>query len=438
MTQRRRKVNLHPRLKAVEKQARRSGYQISVTAAGYRRIQREYARRRVTRGRAIWTLATIGAVALFLLVWKGPYLLEGDYISKSDVRSGSAALITGLRTSLISFAAAIGAAFALVYTIRTYKLSRKGQITDRFTKSLERLGSDDIYGRIGGIMALEQIAYDAPEQAENVSQILIHFLRHHVTKKGEKKSKKGGKRKSANEMRVGRPGGRAPEDPVEADVQAALRAVTRYQMRALLEKRSRLGEMLAISVNTRGQHLDGAEINLSGGLKLSNAYLPFADLSEANLQDADLSFSILVGANLSQSSFSRANLESCDLDGADFSGSMMWETNLSRTSLHNCKFNKATMTDVRLEWARLYKADLTGAKLINANLANATFTGCILKDANLGRADLRGTDLSEAYMEGASLGNAVLDRHTKLPDSILSTLSDKQKAALNGESDPSC
>ncbi|MFD5801551.1 hypothetical protein [Streptomyces sp. NPDC127020] len=83
-----------------------------------------------------------------------------------------------MRTAVVAFAAALGAGIALLYTARTYRLTRRGQITDRFTKALERLGSDEVYVRIGGILALEQIVQDSPEQAAtDAARVLGHFIR---------------------------------------------------------------------------------------------------------------------------------------------------------------------------------------------------------------------------------------------------------------------
>ncbi|MER5890904.1 hypothetical protein ABT160_44405 [Streptomyces sp. NPDC001941] len=113
-----------------------------------------------------------------LLIWQGPRWFDGKYLDDAELRKGSAALVTGLRTSLVALVAALGAGVALLYTARTYRLTRRGQITDRFTKALERLGSDQEYVRIGGILALEQIVQDAPEQAAtDAARVLGHFLR---------------------------------------------------------------------------------------------------------------------------------------------------------------------------------------------------------------------------------------------------------------------
>jgi hypothetical protein len=40
----------------------------------------------------------------------------------------------------------------LIYTVRSYRLSHRGQMTDRFTKALERLGSERLYVHIGAYM----------------------------------------------------------------------------------------------------------------------------------------------------------------------------------------------------------------------------------------------------------------------------------------------
>ncbi|MDX3313042.1 hypothetical protein P1S61_29005 [Streptomyces sp. ME08-AFT2] len=100
----------------------------------------------------------IGTLALLVglpwLIWRGPFVLDGRYIDRKALGDGSAALVTGLRTAMVALVAALGAGIALLYTARTYRLIQRGQITDRFTKALERLGSPEIYVRIGGIPPL--------------------------------------------------------------------------------------------------------------------------------------------------------------------------------------------------------------------------------------------------------------------------------------------
>jgi cation transport ATPase len=151
-----------------------------MTLLEQRRAQAQ--RKALVHQRGTVALIAVGALALLAglpwMVWRGPYVIDAKYLDSKGLADGSAALVTGLRTAVVACAAALGAGVALLYTARTYRLTRRGQITERFTKALERLGSDQQYVRIGGILALEQIVRDAPEQAAtDAARVLNHFIR---------------------------------------------------------------------------------------------------------------------------------------------------------------------------------------------------------------------------------------------------------------------
>jgi hypothetical protein len=112
------------------------------------------------------------------------------------------------------------------------------------------------------------------------------------------------------------------------------------------------------------------EQNLYLRVDLSEADLTGADLTEANLFEADLS-----GAN-----FTRANLTAAYLYGAD-----LREAYLTRAGLHG-----ADLTEVELTGASLAGADLNGAIFIGANLSRANLTRAILVGTNFRKADLTG------------------------------------------------
>ena len=91
-----------------------------------------------------------------------------------------------VRTQLLTLGAGLFAAGALVYTARNFTLSRRnvelteqGQVTDRYTKAIEQLGSDKLDVRIGGIYALERVAYDSPRDHPTVMEVLAAFVREH-------------------------------------------------------------------------------------------------------------------------------------------------------------------------------------------------------------------------------------------------------------------
>ncbi|MFD0271889.1 pentapeptide repeat-containing protein [Streptomyces sp. NPDC127106] len=239
--------------------------------------RRERARRRErVRRRAVIALIAVGSLLLSAglpwMLWRGPYVIDAEYLDRAEWAKGSAALVTGLRTAVVAFAAALGAGIALLHTARSYRLTRRGQITDRFTKALERLDSDEIYVRIGGILALEQIVRDAPEQAAtDAARVLGHFIRRRAP----------GAARSQDSDDVAGPdspdcGGQLPDEP-EADVQAALTALTRAESRTHVDPREGL--------DLHGLHLAGADL---AHADLTHANLIGTTLTEVDLCEADL------------------------------------------------------------------------------------------------------------------------------------------------------
>ena len=86
----------------------------------------------------------------------------------------------------MTLGAGLFAAGALVFTARNFTLSRRtfelteqGQVTDRYTKAIEQLGSDKLAVRIGGIYALERIARDSARDHPAVMEVLTAFIREH-------------------------------------------------------------------------------------------------------------------------------------------------------------------------------------------------------------------------------------------------------------------
>ena len=64
-------------------------------------------------------------------------------------------------------------------TRRTVDLTEQGQVTDRYTKAIEQLGSKELDVRIGGIYALERVARDSARDHPTVMEVLAAFVRDH-------------------------------------------------------------------------------------------------------------------------------------------------------------------------------------------------------------------------------------------------------------------
>ncbi|ACB52240.1 hypothetical protein cce_2892 [Crocosphaera subtropica ATCC 51142] len=63
---------------------------------------------------------------------------------------------------------------------KNIEVAQNSQITERFTKAVEQLGSENLSIRLGGIYALEKIAQDAPKTYHwTIMEILCAFIRNH-------------------------------------------------------------------------------------------------------------------------------------------------------------------------------------------------------------------------------------------------------------------
>src|SRR5215831_3332682 len=62
---------------------------------------------------------------------------------------------------------------------RTVEITEQGQVTDRYSKAIEQLGSDKLDVRIGGIYALERVARDSPRDHPTIMEVLAAFIREH-------------------------------------------------------------------------------------------------------------------------------------------------------------------------------------------------------------------------------------------------------------------
>jgi uncharacterized protein YjbI with pentapeptide repeats len=339
----------------------------------------------------------VAAVIIYLLIWYGP-----DVIARHDIGNATGPLRVlrlqqardAARGRLLTLGAGLFAAGALVFTARNFALSREGQVTDRYTKAIEQLGSDKLDVRIGGIYALERLAHDSAGDHPTVMEVLAAFIREH----------------SREEWLV-------PEPSVSSvrvhpfprpDVQSALTVIGRRDVR---RDRQRIDLTAAV---LPGALLFGADLtrvrlvsaDLSGavihtGAKLTDANLTNADLTGADLTGADLNTADLTAAILADAKLPGATLTAAVLTRADLTGADLHAADLTDAILADAKLTRANLSGVDLEGAILAHANLTGANLRSANLTRANLTGADLVDADLLRAKLAGAILAHANLTGA-------------------------------------
>src|SRR5215472_13862197 len=156
-------------------------------------------------------------------------------------------------------------------TLRAVELTEQGQVTDRYTKAIEQLGSKELDVRIGGIYALERIARDSPRDHATILEVLAAFIREH--------SREHGALAAADVLWY------SPlASGTHPDVQAALSVIGR-----------------------RDTDQDRQPIDLSRA-HIPAANLRGADLNAANLDRADLSGASLTGVDLRGATLPAANL----------------------------------------------------------------------------------------------------------------------------------
>ena len=294
----------------------------------------------------------VGGVVVYLLLWYGPDLLARHDVG--DVAGQLRALRLqqardAARGRLLTFGAGLFAAGALLFTGQNYRLARQtlevtkagqqrahelteqGQVTERYTRAIEQLGSDKLDVRIGGIYALERIARDSARDQATVIDVLAAFVRQHSHEQWHA---------------PGQPaGGNATRRITRPDVQAAITVIGRREFREGHHTPADLSGVILARANLSRANLIGAE-------------LIEADLFRANLKGANLADGVLNQADLTDADLSRANLTRASLFHAN-----LLRVDLAEADLTNADLSTADLTDVNLADAKLIDANLEDAKL---------------------------------------------------------------------------
>ncbi|MFF9377903.1 pentapeptide repeat-containing protein [Streptomyces griseoluteus] len=317
-------------------------------------------------------ILTLGIIGYVLLLWHGPWWIDGSHLRKKDLQPADGVVITGFRTMLVAVGAGVIAGLGLYYTHKNHQhteklfahtrekdreqaeLTREGQVTERYVEAIKLLSSENLTQRLGGIYSLERIMHDSERDHALVIEVLAAFIRDLSFR-----------------------------DLVNAEAQTA--AYSSYRHGAA---RDDLQAALTV-LGRRPTRAEPFDIDLRG-VRLPRVNLSGANLSAADLRDADLSGALMYGANLAGAELEGANLKGTRLAGAQMSGALLIRTDLSH----------ADLSDAKLHAAQLYGAVLSDAQLSGADLSGADFA----------RADMRGANLNGAHLDGAHFVEANLDR----------------------------
>jgi len=249
-----------------------------------------------------------------------------------------AAFIAAFATLVASVSGLIFSGLATHQATKQAELAQNAQASERFSRSVEQIGSDSLSVRIGAVYSFDRLMHDSQVDQQAVVEILSTFV--HIQADGVPLQGESGKTRTG---------------PV--DFLAALKVLDAFWVTGA---RGDQPSMLLSGVNLSAFVLDS--------LKMRGADLTGADLTGAHLDGTDLTGADLDGAHLTG-----ADLTGADLTGADLTGAHL---------------DSAHLTGTRLDGAYMDGADLTGAGL----------TGAYMDGSRLVGADLTGADLSDAHL----------------------------------------
>lgn len=261
------------------------------------------------------------------------------------------------------------------YNLQHLSHLNRGQVTERYTRSVEQLGSDKNEIRIGGIYALEQIAHDEERYRRPIIEVLTAYVRGHAPKSHVEED-------------------RETDSGEGEDLSGPANYMVRVREVPDLSKRAPDLQAVLTVLGRRTFLLEPVEswdvLNLNG-----------VDLAHANLGRANLRGVDLASTDLSMSFFGEATLDESHLNFADFRGA----------SFVNAYVRDCNMHAVDLRYSYLVNADLSNSFLQGARLNNANLEG-----TNLEKCYLHGADFQGANPEKAKLAGARADTETLWPE----------------------
>ncbi|MFI1767505.1 pentapeptide repeat-containing protein [Streptomyces sp. NPDC020800] len=267
-------------------------------------------------------------VGYALLLWRGPWWIDGAHLRSNNLQPADGVVITGFRTMLVALGAGAVAAIGLYYTHKGHKqtealfthtrekdreqaeLTREGQVTERYIEAIKLLSSDSVTQRLGGIYSLERIMRDSAKDHWTVVEVLAAFIRQRAAGKSEGQ----------------------PAD----DVQAALTVLGRRDPQS--ETRDRIDLT----------YVDLSFFDLtSAGLPMVNFY--GADLSKAVLPEANLKGALLYDTCLREAIMVNVDLGGALLLGADLRGAILFGARLTGADLRDTDLRGAVLASGKLE-----------------------------------------------------------------------------------------
>jgi hypothetical protein len=102
-----------------------------------------------------------------------------DPVKRHELQNDRLRLENDVRRALLQALGGLAVLAGVLLTWRQLLVSREGQVTERFTRAIDQLGSEKLDVRVGGIYALERIAHDSVRDRSPIEEILCAYIREH-------------------------------------------------------------------------------------------------------------------------------------------------------------------------------------------------------------------------------------------------------------------
>jgi uncharacterized protein YjbI with pentapeptide repeats len=325
---------------------------------------------------------------------------------------------------------------------RQLEAVKEQQLTDRFAKAIDQLGSDKLDVRLGALHSLGRLAINSPVDREAVAALLEQYISTrspwHPAEDGESITSDVDDVYLFTDILLNSAATATPARKLllrfrAPDIQLALGILGRrfdlndaeeiyfqlqqVDLRYAIIRDGHFSESSFIGSHLEGCLADGTHFERATliGTILTKGYLAGAHMEDANLLGARLEYTVLENADLARSncrgaSMAKACLRHANFCEADFSGipkAFIEELKkdpafleLVRTIEMGKNYGGADLSDTDLSESSLDRANLSGADLSGAKLVGAS-----LRDADLTSANLSGADFSGANLTGAKLEN---------------------------------
>jgi uncharacterized protein YjbI with pentapeptide repeats len=309
-----------------------------------------------------------GALIGLLVALYGPltHFAAGRTIAGISDPMKKATAINAVRQTLLLTSAGVVGLVGLAFTGRTFNMSRRGQLTDRYSKAVSQLSSDKIEERLGAIYSLEHVMRESSRDHHTIVEILAAFVRQRSPYSPSGPEGRG--KSSASQNTVSNQ--RSPA----LDVQAVLHVLGRRPARR--EK---------YSLDLRNCDLRGADLAKA---YLRNVRMDGACLDGANLFKADLRGAMMIGACIRSADLSYAHMEKAIVVSANLQNSIFAETRLQGARAAFAQLQGAYLIRTRLQQADLALASLSGAFLCGTEAKKVSFMQTDLQHAHLDRVQV--------------------------------------------------